>query len=464
MDLNIINLKETFPSIEQKELNAFIKYQIKFSLTLDNLKCINPDCNNNKKWGSTKSGPAYTCYSIVCKTKMKEQVNKDKAQLAKKTYLAKTGYENPGQNPDIKLKKINSSLQKYGTSSPNSNPEIKARQKEAIFKKYGCHISQHESVKQKARKNSLQKYGTTSPNSNSEIKARQKEAIFKKYGCGIAQHESVKQKKIETCLFKFGVSNPFKHDKIKEKINNTNMTKYGNIHPISSLEIKQKIIKNNFIKFGTCYKTQHHITNYKGWDNKQFWVDNFLTKDNNFDYIKCMEYFNVGQVSTHRQIKKLNIDYKPIVRASLKEQALIPALNNLNIYNIVTNSRTIIGPLELDIYLPDLDLAIEYNGAYWHQDSKKPVDYHQSKSIACLSKGIRLLHIFEGYNDYNLEETLKDFLNYKDDGLLKQANSEPTVFDLTSGCYPLLENYKIQEPELINIMGFNIYNAGKIWY
>ena len=38
------------------------------------------------------------------------------------------------------------------------------------------------------------------------------------------------------------------------------------------------------------------------------------------------------------------------------------------IYNgiILENDRTVLSPYELDIYLPELKIGIEFNGEYWH--------------------------------------------------------------------------------------------------
>lgn len=57
--------------------------------------------------------------------------------------------------------------------------------------------------------------------------------------------------------------------------------------------------------------------------------------------------------------------------------------------------RTILNNQELDIYVPSLKLAIEFNGNYWHSEQHKKKDYHQKKTIACAKQGIRLIHIFE---------------------------------------------------------------------
>lgn len=47
---------------------------------------------------------------------------------------------------------------------------------------------------------------------------------------------------------------------------------------------------------------------------------------------------------------------------------------------VLENDRTVIKPKELDIYLPELKLALEYNGEYWHDETKKrKPGYHKEK-------------------------------------------------------------------------------------
>lgn len=62
---------------------------------------------------------------------------------------------------------------------------------------------------------------------------------------------------------------------------------------------------------------------------------------------------------------------------------------------IVTNSRKIIAPKELDIYIPNYNLAIEYCGLFWHSDKNLDRSYHYNKMIECDKKNIRLITIFE---------------------------------------------------------------------
>jgi len=62
----------------------------------------------------------------------------------------------------------------------------------------------------------------------------------------------------------------------------------------------------------------------------------------------------------------------------------------------VANNRTLIKPQELDLYCPELKLAVEYNGARWHSEEFKPDHlYHQKKSLAVSDAGARLIHVWE---------------------------------------------------------------------
>lgn len=60
------------------------------------------------------------------------------------------------------------------------------------------------------------------------------------------------------------------------------------------------------------------------------------------------------------------------------------------------NDRTLLKGKELDIYVPELSFAIEFNGLYWHNDHQnKDRFYHSKKWKECQKEGIQLLQIWE---------------------------------------------------------------------
>lgn len=78
--------------------------------------------------------------------------------------------------------------------------------------------------------------------------------------------------------------------------------------------------------------------------------------------------------------------------------------------------RTLIKPKELDIYMPERQLAIEYCGMYWHshftaEDEKRDKKKHMAKYLACKEAGVRLLTIYESEwleHEYALRRLLRN--------------------------------------------------------
>lgn len=50
---------------------------------------------------------------------------------------------------------------------------------------------------------------------------------------------------------------------------------------------------------------------------------------------------------------------------------------------------------ELDIFLPEASIGIEFNGVYWHSFPRTYKQYHRDKRKSCESKGVRLIQIWE---------------------------------------------------------------------
>lgn len=86
-------------------------------------------------------------------------------------------------------------------------------------------------------------------------------------------------------------------------------------------------------------------------------------------------------------------------------------------FDILTSKRNIIKPKELDIYIPSLNKAIEFNGYYWHYSKKYfTPGKHAKKSNLCREKGIKLLHIREDLwkrDPQKMKEVIKKFINEK---------------------------------------------------
>lgn len=57
--------------------------------------------------------------------------------------------------------------------------------------------------------------------------------------------------------------------------------------------------------------------------------------------------------------------------------------------------KDLLNGLEIDIYITDKKIGIEFNGTYWHSEEMKGKTYHLNKTLRAYKKGIHLIHIFE---------------------------------------------------------------------
>ena len=92
------------------------------------------------------------------------------------------------------------------------------------------------------------------------------------------------------------------------------------------------------------------------------------------------------------------------ISISKPEIEISDMLKSFTTFDIITSSKRIIPPLELDIYIPEKWVAIEFDGLYWHSSEHKENKYHINKTKMCEKLGIQLIHIFE--NEWNTSKEL----------------------------------------------------------
>ena len=81
--------------------------------------------------------------------------------------------------------------------------------------------------------------------------------------------------------------------------------------------------------------------------------------------------------------------------SSTAEQKITKMIEDLG-FEVITNIRSILFPREVDIYIPEKNIAIEYDGIFWHSElCGKDRYYHAKKTEDCKAINIELIHIFE---------------------------------------------------------------------
>jgi len=85
----------------------------------------------------------------------------------------------------------------------------------------------------------------------------------------------------------------------------------------------------------------------------------------------------------------------PTARTSIGQLEVFDFIKGLG-ETVIAEDRTVLGGKEIDIYLPDHHLGIEYNGLYWHSELNTNQPKHLLwKQQFAFKQGVRLIHLFE---------------------------------------------------------------------
>lgn len=187
-------------------------------------------------------------------------------------------------------------------------------------------------------------------------------------------------------------------------------------------EFKKQFKQNNLEKYGVSHFSQKHFKNFENL-NRDFLLENFV-KDSRFLINECCEYFNC-KIHFMNKFKRLNnINIKNIIKTCKTQQFIF---DNLNFENKIFNDRHL--KFEIDIFLKDFKIGVEYNGILFHSSGKQNLkfgniskSYHFKKYKECLRNNIILFNIFE-YDNLDLYidyiNKFKNFYEIKDFKILE---------------------------------------------
>ena len=355
------------------------------------------------------------------------------SQSCRNTWINQNRTEEERQNLNNKI------------SKSRSSEECKNKIKQTCLEKYGTeHPGQNELVKEKRKKTCLDKYGTEYTFQNEEIKSKIKQSIYNHYGDEGLKSKEIREKTIKTCQERYGTNNGGASSQAQEKIRKTTLEHYGVECSWQAKEVIDKI-KNNrnkdiekFCKENNCISIQDIYSIYgTGW--YQMNIVNLIE----YKGLKYIKQSDINKIKDYYN-KMLNF------HTSIQQENLTNYIKSFYNGIIEINKKSYIFPYELDIVLPDLALAIEYNGIYWHSiEHGIDKDYHLNKSLLCREKGIRLIHIYEFEDIQKQYNLLKEFILGKDNYPKNDFNKN------NFGDIPI--------SEIIYNNKYTIYGAGKLY-
>lgn len=281
---------------------------------------------------------------------------------------------------------------------------------------------------QKAKKTFLDKYGVDNISKTQEFKDfMKKETIFttnefkenlkkknlKKYGVEhYTQTEEFKKKSQKTLRKNYNVDNPMRSKEIQDKRREDNLRRY-NVDHIAKFSPYQEERRKKAIAQNRVNNNATHIKNVEDFNN----FYDYITMNPNQTVYDLAEYFNVNIVTIKGKAKDLKITHliKNFNKFSSNEEVYQSFFeNNFKDLEILYRDRKQIYPLELDFYIPSLNLAIEINPTWTHSFNSnnftkiKDKTYHYNKFKKCKEKGIELISIFEWYEESKVKKFLKN--------------------------------------------------------
>lgn len=295
--------------------------------------------------------------------------------------------------------KITSDFDKYACSKKECKWGRRKEKVDVVYKGV-------DPAKEKRKQTNINKYGVEHTGSLGSVIDKRKQTNIQKYGVEHAwSSEEVKDKIKQTNLDKYGVEYTFSIGGTQEKIKKTNLQKYGVEYPFQSTDIQSKVCSTIYTKYGTKSTTQsdlHRKKNFKIAKSNNYVGYDVVNKLNIFKCDKGEEHtFSISKDNFFsRSLKKLPLCTvcNPIGDStSIKQQQLYDFIRANTDKEVISNYRD---GLELDIYIPDLNIGYEFNGLYWHSSEYRDKNYHRDKLEYFKDKGMKVIHVWEDDWDY----------------------------------------------------------------
>jgi len=255
-------------------------------------------------------------------------------------------------------------------------------------------VQSSELTKEKRKKTSLEKWGVDNPSKSEVVKSKIENTNIERWGFKSSfQNKEVREKWLNTIKEKWEVDHIFQLESIKEKSKITSLNKFGTEHFVQSDEYKQRLVDMNFSDMLRNIYYDKHINKYQNFDLEFISINNRVVE---VFSKKCGHTFSIHYDSLKRRIEN---DYEycticnPVNSGQSQEEKNI--INWIRDLNIEVSERDRSFGVELDIFIPDMNLAIEFNGLYWHSELYKDRLYHLNKTEICKNNRVELIHIWE---------------------------------------------------------------------
>jgi len=293
----------------------------------------------------------------------------------RKTSMERYGVENPAHSQRVKDKRKQTNLERYGSGNYAQTEEYKQKTKgrkhtentkQKMRESWQVAIAERgEEIVEKRLNTVKERYGVENVGQVDTIKQRISESHKKHFGGHFLSSSAAKEARVAA----FGAANYFSTDEFKERVKANNMERYG---------------------------VEHHFqnpTSMKYLDDHDWLMEQYQTRT----IVSIAEEVGVYPSTVWNKLVALGVEetIHGASKVSQGERDLHAFLTDELGVEFESSNRTVLSGMELDIYIPERNVAIEYNGIYWHCEKYRDRKYHQEKSLSCMGHGIQLVHVWE---------------------------------------------------------------------
>lgn len=336
-------------------------------------------------------------------------------------YFCSNSCSQKSQEHKDKMHKL--ALERYGANTISSAPQIIEKIKAVRRQHIEKDPEYLDKIRKKMEQTCFNRYGAKNPMQVEDIRTRAQETYKK------------------TMMERYGATSGFKAKSIQDKIKSTNRKRYGVDYTLQSRQYQekmQKLAQTNEAKQKRIQK--HRIQAYNRMVSKsnviipKFSLEEYLALERTcrtysqpllWHCNECnTDFYAIPFQNCHKfeWARCLRCHPKIFDGTSEAEKEVAKYIADiLPNESIIMNDRTILkNPatgcmLELDIYIPSLKRAIEYQGTYWHsvEGNIVAVQHDELKRNLCQQLGIKLLQLEESTWKYArnvAKQLIREFL------------------------------------------------------
>lgn len=259
-------------------------------------------------------------------------------------------------------------------------------------------------VRNKIETTCLERYGVVAGCVAPAALKKQKATNRIRYGTDKPFQSPEIQQKVRETVSRFGVTSTALLPNVAATQAATNIDRYGAAKPFQSLDIQQKVTNTHAEKYGVKRFSMSTVPQsaYQTLNDRSTMM--FLHHVEKQTLGAIGDSIGVSDVTVGTYMKSHGIETRYFM-ISAGEQQVAQLLTDVGVEQVRRNVRDVIDRYELDIYLPDHQLAIEFCGLYWHGENRgKDRWYHRNKYLKCRQQGIQLITMYD--YEWNARKTI----------------------------------------------------------